>query len=593
MGFIESFQRSYKKVQYEEFKKRQNEAEVPVKPINVTLFISIIIFFSVWAITGGILNSIFSILGLYHFEVTRKIFYFIYNISSLGLGFYSAYLFYNRIKGKKSKTTKSNPGVLQTVSNEPKFIFKTTDLNVPKIVLTNTYRSVLIVGGPGAGKSYSLIEPIIIQSIQQEFCGLLYDYKFPSLAVVVDKAQQLYPSSVKFYYVNFEDFTKSHRVNPLLPELMPTISYADEFARCILSNLKPESIQKSDFWTDSAQSYLTAAIWFLREEYPQYCTLPHVMNLINEPTSEVVDMLSTNMETRGIVASLRESIQRKAEGQTAGVVSTLQTALRKVNTKEICWVLSGDDFDLNINNPQAPKFVTLGNSATLPGVYSPVIALITTVALRHMNQQNKHKSAVILDEAPTLFIPNFEQLPATSRSNKLAIVFGAQDIAQIETMYGKTKKDAIVASLNSQFYGNVRTKEAARYIVDLWGEHYVKQVSRSMSSSNSDSGGSVSDSTSVSEQRRSRVENQEVLDLNRGEFFMQLVESNVTSYKAQIIAVPLETLPGLNPFSNVSQQDIRDNFARIQSEVRSILDKYSKGSGPSLPPGKPMSDDEF
>jgi type IV secretory pathway TraG/TraD family ATPase VirD4 len=585
MGFIDSFRRGYQQEKYQQFKKKQQVLEtrnnqVPVlTALNLRWFYAIIIFFSVWIISGGVINAIFQILGLYNFGILRLLLYYTYNLSSLLLACYSAYIYLKRNGNNiESVIDKVDDSAIQTqTSKQNSYSFSTTDLKIPFLHLYNTFRSILIIGGPGAGKSFSLIEPIIVQSIQQGFTGILYDYKFPSLASIAKKASELYSSDVKFFYINFEDFTRTHRVNPLCPSLMKSISYADEYANCIMSNLKPESIKNPTFWSDSAKAYLTSAIWFMREEYPQFCTLPHVISLLLESTKDVVELLSSNPETRGMVSSLRQSVESKADNQTAGVVSTLLTALQKIYTKEISWVLSGNDFSLDVNNPDNKNFVTLGNSATLPSVFAPVIALITTVATRNMNQIGKAPSAIILDEAPTLFIPDFEKLPAISRSYRIAITFAAQDISQIETMYGKSKKDAIVASLNSQFFGNVRSVSAAEYVVNLWGAHYVQQASRSMSSNQSDTGASISDSTSVSEQRRNRIEIQEVLDLKPGEFYVQLVESNVTSSKVQIKGKPLDTMPSLNSFTDVSDIDIRNNFIKIQQDVQDILKNHKNG----------------
>lgn len=468
--------------------------------------------------------------------------------------------------GQASTTSKTGRTIKKSV-----YTIQTSTPAVPRIHLTNPFRGVLILGGAGAGKSKSLIEPIISQTIAQGYAGLLYDFKFPTLARVAARAWQQVGSGLGFYFVNFEDLTRSHRVNPLHPDTMPTQSHADEYARAILYNLKPEAIKKPDFWTDSAQSYLTALIWFLREEHPQYCTLPHVMALAFQPTANVVALLSTNPETRGTIASLRESVQRKAEGQTAGVVSTLQTALRKINTKEIVWVLSGDDFSLNVNDPDAPKFVTLGNSPTLSSTFAPVIALLATVALKQMNQQHKAPSAIILDEAPTLFIPNFEQLPATGRSNSIATVYGAQDISQIEDMYGRSKKDALLANLNNQFYGRVGHRETAQYISDLWGKEDVKQRTEGENESSRSFETTQGRSVSHSYTERSRIRIQDVLALQTGEFYGQLVDSDFSSFKAQIKAQESGPLPEIVPVTMVTAHDVKQNFLRIQAEVESLL----------------------
>ncbi|MBC3795030.1 type IV secretory system conjugative DNA transfer family protein [Spirosoma utsteinense] len=553
-----------------------------------TLLGTVIVTVIAYWLTRSVLGFVFTSIGVYKIASLGRLATSLTELAAFGVGGWVLYLAI--IGGKRGKgaaigqastTTRTKTKVSRSV-----YTIETHTLAIPRIYLTKPERGVLILGGAGAGKSKSLIEPIIRQTIQQGRTGLLYDFKFPTLARVAAQAWQQAQNGLGFYYVNFEDLTRSHRVNPLSPATMPTQSHADEYARAILYNLKPDAIKKGDFWTDSAHSYLTALIWFLREEHPDFCTLPHAMALAFQPTADVVALLSTNPETRGTIASLRESVQRKAEGQTAGVVSTLQTALRKINTKEIVWVLSGDDFDLNLNDPDAPKFVTLGNAPTLSNTFAPVIALLATVALKQMNQQGKRPSAVILDEAPTLFIPNFEQLPATGRSNEIATVFGAQDISQIEDMYGRSKKDALLSNLNNQFYGRVGHRETAQYISDLWGKEDVQQRSQGRSESSRDFEEGRSTSESMTE--RSRVRIQDVLELQTGEFYGQLVDSDFSSFKAQIKAQEGGPLPEIVPITMVTAHDVKQNFLRIQAEVESLFTNQGPDRGRVTEPVTPQ-----
>lgn len=483
--------------------------------------------------------------------------------------------------GEASPTTKTNTRVKSSV-----FSFPTSSRELPLIYLTNPFRGVLILGGAGAGKSKSLIEPLISQSIAAGFTGLLYDFKFPTLAQIA-KASLDKQAGTKGYFVNFEDLSRSHRLNPVHPLMMKTQAHADEYAKAILYNLNPESIKKADFWSESAQSYLTAVLWYLRQENPELCTLPHAMALLFEPVGEVVGLISQNEETYGTIASLKEAVDRKAEAQVAGVVSSLQTALRKIYTPELCWVLSGHDLDLNLNNPADPKFLTLGNHPGLASVYAPVLALLVTVAIKQMNQPGKLPSSVILDEAPTLYIPGLEQLPATARSNKVATVFGAQDISQIEDLYGAAKKNALLANLNNQFFGRVASYPTAQYVVNLWGKAYVK--SESVSESKSRQKESVSTTQSLHE--RSRVSVQDVLSLETGEFLGQLVESNVSSFKAKIrVQKESEGVP-IEAFKQVDATLMKANVSRIRAEVKALLGKGEQTAKPDTTQA-PLQEDE-
>lgn len=473
---------------------------------------------------------------------------------------------------RKAATKKTN-----LVIDESKVVFRfeTIHSDIPYVNVTDPYRGNLVMGSPGSGKSASIIEQFIVQSIRKGFTGILYDYKYPDLAAVVKYAQEKYKSSTNFYTINLLNLNQSHRVNLLRPELMTVQSYADQFTTAILLNLKPESIEKSDYWTDEAKSYLSAVIWFLHEEYPQYCTLPHAVAMVLEDTNRVIELLSTNPETRGSIASLRGAIERKADSQVSGVDSTLKTALRKINTKEIAWVFSGDEFNLNLNDPEEPKFITLANQSDLKEVFGPPLALLISVALKQMNKKGKRESIIILDEAPTVYIPGFEELPATARSNKVATVFAAQHMAQIDSSYGRQKKDTLLGILSNQFWGQSPQSETQQYVAGLFGKHEVQQTSTSNSRNTSGPfmwlPNSRGESTTYSFQERNRVQPNDIQELNKGEFFGQLVDSDYSSYKVQFKEQKIGPLPRIEDFREVTTEQVRANFLKIQADIQEIL----------------------
>ncbi len=459
-----------------------------------------------------------------------------------------------------SVTTKTGLRVKSGVYN-----LTTGERDIRTIKITNPYRHILVVGGPGSGKSFSIIEPILVQAMQQGKAALVYDYKFPEFAKLV--ASHAAPG-VTPYYINFDDLTRSHRVNPISPQLMNRSSYADQYARTVVYNLIPDAASSANpFFADSAQGYLAAIFWFLREEYPEYCTLPHAMALVMCPATEVVALLETNEETRNSIAAIREALS--ADAQRAAIVGTLQNGLRKINSKEIAWVLSGDDFTLDLNNPDAPKALVLGNNADLEEVYGPVLALVATVALKKMNQKGKVDSLALLDEFPTFYLPNFESYPATVRINKVAVVVGIQDLAQLESRYGKVKQKAILGTLSNQFYGLQNHLEGAQYVSDLWGKEDVQASSINQSQSTGlNQNGSAGQAQSLTERQRIRV--QDVTNLKMGQFYGKLVESDYSLFQARIKG---QEWPEKDwaAFADVTPELVTANYRRIQQEARSLL----------------------
>ncbi|GAC1594728.1 MAG: hypothetical protein NVS3B25_17770 [Hymenobacter sp.] len=434
--------------------------------------------------------------------------------------------------------------------SEHGFSLATTDggwINIP-----NPFRGTLVLGGAGAGKSYSIGEPLIEQFTEKGFAGLIYDFKFPVLAEAAQKAIVLADAkaaaageeraTVQLHIINFKDLERSERVNPLRADKMPVVAYANEYARAIMANLNPESIKKMDFFDTSANAFLTAIIWFYKKNFPTFCTLPHVVNTALHPNfTHVLSMLDTDPECGDMVRSITTAVKQRAEKQVAGVIASLQIVLTRINSPEIAWVLTpdearGEGFSLELNDKKAPKVLVVGNDPTLKETFSPVISCIVAVALKLMNQQHKHPSYVFLDEAATIYVPNLEVIPATARSNKVAMIYMTQDLSQMIDAYGREKMQVMVSNLNNQFFGKVNSLETAKFVSELVGKEDREMVSASLgrSQGGGSRGAGSSSNQSVSWQERNLVRLQDTITLETGEFIGQTVETEQPFFQGKV-----------------------------------------------------------
>ncbi len=382
-------------------------------------------------------------------------------------------------------------------------------------------------------------------------------------------------------FVNFEDLSRSNRVNPLA--LMPNVSYAQEYAGAVFANLVPESISKPDFWTRSAEAILAAVFWFLHEHHKEHATLPHAVAFLLLPIEDVVRALSTDTQCAGLVASVRQAVDSKSANQLSGVTSTLQLPLAKINVPEIAWVLSADNFNLNLNDPESPRWLCIGNSPTLAETYSPVLSLIATSCIKHLNQQNKAASMVLLDEAPTLYIPKLDNLPATGRSNKVATVYAAQDLAQMIDRYGPTKADTLLANFGNQFFGRVSHPKTAEHVSRIFGkedQHFTSTSETLGPSGLFHDPLLMSSSTSQSVQQRDRLRVQDMTTMAPGDFVGLVVESNIPEFQGKFSAPALPKPDELPPVQVVSSADVRANFDTIHQQARAILDHYRNAAAP-------------
>lgn len=434
--------------------------------------------------------------------------------------------------------------------------------------LNNPFRGILCIGSAGSGKSESVLRQLVSSAVKNDFCGVIYDFKFPTLTNELQGYLIENKALYGHFSVNFHDLERTHRVNPLHPDYIKSASHAREYSTAIINNLLPESLEKKDFWTRSCTDILAAVIFYLAKEQPHYSTLPHAVALILTDETKLIKMLSTNLQSLGMVKSLETAVRNNSTEQLSGVISTLQSAISVLNTPEIFYVLSGNDFSLHVNDPANPIWLSLGNCAETHETFSPVLSLIATVALKQMNQAGGHQSIVLLDEAPTLYIPKLEVIPATARSNRISLALFAQDTSQIVAQYGQKNADVIMSLLNNQLFGRVSSQKTAEYISKLFGkdDKYFSSYSHNQGSSSSlmSSSKSKGSGSSRGVQERDRVKPQELLGLEVGNFYGVLVEGKSKEFKARLSLIgsePRELEARFLPF------DIEDNFKLIHGQI--------------------------
>lgn len=437
------------------------------------------------------------------------------------------------------------------------------------ITLYNNFRGIFISGGAGSGKSKSIIEPIIQQSGTNDYTGVLYDFKFPTLAS--EAAGSYAKSSIPVYYVNFTDLNRSYRVNPVSPRIIVNSNFARDAASTIITNLDFKAAQKRDFWLQSAEVILAGSIWYLRETHPEFCTLPHAVSMVMESDPKtLIQTLQENEEVKGLISSISSSVE--SQNQLAGVFSNVQNYLTAINNPDVFWVMSGDEVNFELNHKDNPGFLVVGNDPTLSSTLSPLISLIVSTAIKRMNQLGRVDSVVILDEAPTLFIPNFQQLPATGRSNKIITVYAVQDFAQMEGRLGREESEMIISNLSTQFYFRTTNPQTAARVSSLFGKKDVEysSYSRGESSKGIFELPTVNKSESTSVQQRDRLEPQQIIRFSPGECAAIIAEGNTDEFigKFKEQSSKAKEIPA---FKNVSDQDKRENFKRIKNEVRGIL----------------------
>lgn len=383
------------------------------------------------------------------------------------------------------------------------------------INIINPFRGLLVLGSPGSGKSYFVIRHVITQHIQKGFTIFIYDFKYDDLSKIAYntwiKYKGAYPIEPKFYVINFDDLSVTHRCNPLDHLRMHDITDAAESARTILMGLNREWIKRQgDFFVESPINFLTAVIWFLRKYHDgEFCTLPHVIELMQAEYDNLFTVLRTEKEIEVLINPFITAYLNNVMEQLEGQIAATKIAMARLSSPQLYYVLSGNDFTLDINNPTEPKIVCMGNNPQKIQIYGAVLSLYITRLIKLVNKKDMHKSSLIFDEFPTIYLNNMDNLIATARSNKVATTLGVQELSQLRKDYGKEQADVIMNITGNVISGQV-TGDTSKQLSERFGK--IMQDRASFSINNADT------SINKSKQLESAIPASKIASLSSGEF---------------------------------------------------------------------------
>jgi len=456
------------------------------------------------------------------------------------------------------------------------------------INVVNPFRAAIVLGTPGSGKSYAIVNNYIKQHIEKGFAMYIYDFKFDDLSTIAYnhllKHADKYKVKPKFYVINFDDPRRSHRCNPLNPDFMTDISDAYEAAYTIMLNLNKSWILKQgDFFVDSPIILLAAIIWYLRiYEDGKYCTFPHAIELLNKKYADVFTILTSYPELENYLSPFMDAWQGGAQDQLQGQIASAKIPLSRMISPQLYWVMTGDDFTLDINNPKEPKILCVGNNPDRQNIYSAALGLYNSRIVKLINKKGQLKSSVIIDELPTIYFRGLDNLIATARSNKVAVCLGFQDFSQLTRDYGDKESKVIQNTVGNIFSGQV-VGETAKSLSERFGK--VLQKRQSMTINRNDK------STSISTQMDSLIPASKISTLTQGMFvgsvsdnFDERIEQKI--FHAEIVVdnekVAAETkaykkIPQILSFANENGEDtmkqqIGDNYKQIKLDVLNIVE---------------------
>ena len=455
------------------------------------------------------------------------------------------------------------------------------------INVVNPFRATIVLGTPGSGKSFAVVNNYIKQQIEKGYSMYIYDFKFSDLSTIaynhMMNHQNGYKVKPQFYVINFDDPRRSHRCNPIHPDFMSDISDAYESAYTIMLNLNKTWVQKQgDFFVESPIILFAAIIWYLRiYKNGKYCTFPHAIELLNRRYEDVFPILTSYPELENYLSPFMDAWQGGAMEQLAGQIASAKIPLSRMISPQLYWVMSASEFTLDINNPEEPKILCVGNNPDRQNIYGAALGLYNSRIVKLINKKGQLKSSVIIDELPTIYFKGLDNLIATARSNKVAVCLGFQDFSQLVRDYGDKEAKVVINTVGNIFSGQV-VGETAKTLSERFGK--VLQKRQSISINRQDV------STSINTQMDSLIPPSKISGLTQG-LFVGSVSDNFTErieqkiFHAEIVVDTdkvkreeshYQPIPIINDFKDADGNDcmkqaIQDNYNRIKEDVKQIV----------------------
>ena len=455
------------------------------------------------------------------------------------------------------------------------------------INVVNPFRATIVLGTPGSGKSFAVVNNYIKQQIEKGYSMYIYDFKFSDLSTIAYNHmmdhQNGYKVKPQFYVINFDDPRRSHRCNPIHPDFMSDISDAYESAYTIMLNLNKTWVQKQgDFFVESPIILFAAIIWYLRiYKNGKYCTFPHAIELLNRRYEDVFPILTSYPELENYLSPFMDAWQGGAMEQLAGQIASAKIPLSRMISPQLYWVMSASEFTLDINNPEEPKILCVGNNPDRQNIYGAALGLYNSRIVKLINKKGQLKSSVIIDELPTIYFKGLDNLIATARSNKVAVCLGFQDFSQLVRDYGDKEAKVVINTVGNIFSGQV-VGETAKTLSERFGK--VLQKRQSISINRQDV------STSINTQMDSLIPPSKISGLTQGMFvgsvsdnFTERIEQKI--FHAEIVVDTdkvkreeshYQPIPIINDFKDADGNDcmkqaILDNYNQIKEDVKLIV----------------------
>jgi len=284
-------------------------------------------------------------------------------------------------------------------------------------------------------------------------------------------------------------------------------------------------------------------------------------------------LLRTEKEIEVLINPFVNAYLNDVMEQLEGQIASAKVAMARLSSPQLYYVLSGNDFNLDINNPDDPKIVCMGNNPQKIQIYGAVLSLYVTRLIKQVNKKGKLKSSLVFDEFPTIYLNNMDSLIATARSNKVSTCLGIQDFSQLRKDYGREQADVIMNITGNIVAGQV-TGDTAKQLSERFGKIMQDRESYSINSGDT--------SISRSKQLETAIPLSRISALSSGEFVGMVADDpeNKIELKAfhceiindhEALKKEEESYKNIGVIRKLNNNMVQRNYFQIKQDVQDII----------------------
>lgn len=352
--------------------------------------------------------------------------------------------------------------------------------------------NVLVVGGSGAGKTFSYCKPNIMQA-NSSFVAL-----DPKGEILRDTGHLLEKKGYEVKILDLINMEKSHCYNPFV--YLRNDNDVQRLVTNLFKSTTPKGSQTSDpFWDVAASMLLLALIYYLvykaPEEEQNFAMVMEMLSygaIEDEESNEdtALDTLFNRLEDENhnhIALKYYRSYHSGSGRTLKSIQVTLQSRLEKFNLESMAKLTNVDELELSsMGEKKVALFAVIPDNDTS---FNFLVSILYTQLFQQLFYIADYKYGgalpipvhLVMDEFANVSLPDdFDKILSVMRSRNVSVSIILQNLAQLKALFEK-QWESIIGNCDTFLYLGGNEQSTHKYVSELLGKETIDTDSHTRS----------------------------------------------------------------------------------------------------------------